>query len=444
MAQKQSRHRSHPDFRHRSQIPMPAVEDVEQRLFDVLSPSLLAPRQLERHDPRQPQRVIRMRQRLLTLPVLVAIIVSLVWRRIPAVAEVQRVLAREGLLWEPPLSVSPQAITKRLDVVPAVVMGQLCAEVWTRLQAQVPPPLPQPHWAPVRERFPLLAIVDGSTLEALRKKAKALQEQQGLVLAGKVLVMVEAFSHRPLWQHYTEDALANDKRGAGEILAALPPGGLLVFDLGFFSFLWFDAFTETAKYFVTRLREKTAYRTVQVLSSSPYYRDEIIQLGQYRANPCQHPLRLVSVLWHGTWYRYLTNVLAPHWLSARQVCELYRRRWRIEDAFALTKRLLDLAYVWTGSRNGVQLQIYATLLFYAVLLTICQQVAQALGEPLERISVEMVFRAFYHYSRAVQRGESDNVIQFLTEHAKLLGIVKRQRTAHRERQQLELMIWGDP
>jgi hypothetical protein len=423
---------------------MPAVADVEQRLFDVLSPSLLAPRQLERRDPRQPQRVIRMRQRLLTLPVLVAIIVSLVWRRIPAVAEVQRVLAREGLLWTPPLPVSPQAITKRLDVMPAAVMGQLCAEVWARLQAQAPPPLPQPHWAPVRERFPLLAIVDGSTLEALRKKAKVLREQPGLVLAGKVMVMVEAFSHRPLWQDYTEEALANDKRFAGAILAALPPGGLLVFDLGFFSFLWFDAFTDAAKFFVTRLREKTAYRTVQVLSRSPYYRDEIIQMGQYRANPCRHPLRLVSVLWQGAWYRYLTNVLEPQRLSARQVCELYRRRWRIEDAFALTKRLLDLAYVWTGSRNAVQLQIYATLMFYAILLTVCQQVAQALGEPLERISVEMVFRAFYHYSQAVQRGESDNLIQFLIEHAKLLGIVKRQRKAHRERQQLELIIWGDP
>ena len=444
MAQKPSRHRSHPDFRHRSQIPMPAVADVEQRLFDVLSPSLLAPRQLERRDPRQPQRVIRMRQRLLTLPVLVAIIVSLVWRRIPAVAEVQRVLAREGLLWTPPLPVSPQAITKRLDVMPAAVMGQLCAEVWARLQAQAPPPLPQPHWAPVRQRFPLLAIVDGSTLEALRKKAQVLREQPGLVLAGKVLVMVEAFSHRPLWQDYTEEALANDKRFAGAILAALPPGGLLVFDLGFFSFLWFDAFTDAAKYFVTRLREKTAYRTVRVLSSSPYYRDELIQLGQYRANPCRHPLRLVSVLWQGAWYRYLTNVLEPQRLSARQVCELYRRRWRIEDAFALTKRLLDLAYVWTGSRNAVQLQIYATLLFYAVLVIICQQVAQALGEPLERISVEMVFRAFYHYNRAVQLGESDNLIQFLSAHAKLLGLVKRQRKAHRERQQRELIIWGDP
>ena len=110
----------------------------------------------------------------------------------------------------------------------------------------------------------------------------------------------------------------------------------------------------------------------------------------------------------------------------------------------MTKRLLDLAYVWTGSRNAVQLQIYATLIFYAVLLTICQQVAQVLGEPLERISVEMVFRAFYHYSRAVQHGEADDLVQFVAEHAKLLGIVKRWRKHHRERQQLESIMWGDP
>ena len=124
------------DFRRRSQIPMPAVEEVEQQLTALLSPSLLAPRQLERRDPRQPQRLIRMRQRLLTLPVMVAIVVSLVWRRVPAVAEVQKVLAQEGLLWTPPLQVSPQAITKRLDALPAAVMGQLFAEVCTRLQAQ--------------------------------------------------------------------------------------------------------------------------------------------------------------------------------------------------------------------------------------------------------------------------------------------------------------------
>ena len=149
-----------------------------------------------------------------------------------------------------------------------------------------------------------------------------------------------------------------------------------------------------------------------MLSQGPAYRDEIIRVGQYRSHPCKHPLRMVSVLCQGVWYRYLTNVLDPQVLSARQVCELYRRRWRIEDAFAVTKRVLDLAYLWTGSANAVQLQIYATLLFYAVLLTICQQVAQVLGEPLERISVEMVFQAFYHYSHALQCGEADDLVRF--------------------------------
>jgi hypothetical protein len=157
MAQKQTQHRPHLEFRHRSQIPLPAVDDVEQRVLEVLSPSLLAPRQWERHDPRPPQRLIRMRQRLLTLPVMVALIVSLVWRRVPSIAEVQKVLTREGLLGMVPLQVSPQALTKRLDVLPATVMGQLFAEVCTRLQAQ-PPPLPHPRWAPVREHFPLLAM----------------------------------------------------------------------------------------------------------------------------------------------------------------------------------------------------------------------------------------------------------------------------------------------
>jgi hypothetical protein len=43
MAHKQTRHRSHPEFRHHSQLPLPAMEEVEQRLLDVVSPSLLAP-----------------------------------------------------------------------------------------------------------------------------------------------------------------------------------------------------------------------------------------------------------------------------------------------------------------------------------------------------------------------------------------------------------------
>jgi hypothetical protein len=443
MAQRKLRHHINPDFRHRVPVPVPAIEEVEQQLWALLTPSMLAPRRLERRDPHNPQRVIRLRARLLTLPVMVAIIVSLVWRRLGTSAEVCRVLARAGLLWVAPLKVSEQALAQRLDTLPAAALGELFAEVSARLQAQ--PLLSWPgleDGARVRAHFPQLALLDGSTLAALRKKTQALQGRAGTVLAGRMMVRVEAFSQRPGWQLDTEDAAANDKRFAPQLLAAVPAGGLVVFDLGFFSFLWFDDFTAQQKFFGTRLRQKTASGSLQVLSPGPYYREELVKVGQYRSNPCRHPLRLGSVLWHGQWYRYLTNVLDPQVLTARQVCELYRRRWRIEAAFLLTKRVLDLAYLWTASPNGIQLQIYATLIFYAVLLRVCQQVAQALHEPLERISVEMVFRAFYHFSHAVQQGESDNLVEFLCTHAKLLGLVKRRRARHRERLHQEQLVWS--
>ena len=123
-------------------------------------------------------------------------------------------------------------------------------------------------------------MVDGSTLEALRQTTEVLRERTGRVLAGQLRVLVEAFSHRPLWQLYTADAAAHDQRWAAEILAALPVGGLLVFDLGLFSVLWCDDFTDQQKCLVTRRREKTAYRTVHALSGGPYDRDEIMQVGQ--------------------------------------------------------------------------------------------------------------------------------------------------------------------
>ena len=85
---------------------------------------------------------------------------------------------------------------------------------------------------------------------------------------------------------------------------------------------------------------------------------------------------------------------------------LSRRRWRVEDAFLLTKRLLGLAYLWVGDSNGVQIQILATWIFYAVLNQLCTEVAIALNQPLERISPEMVFRGLYHFSRAVLRGDA--------------------------------------
>lgn len=90
----------------------------------------------------------------------------------------------------------------------------------------------------------------------------------------------------------------------------------------------------------------------------------------------------------------------------------------------------------------MQVQVYATWIFYTVLVNLCRQVSEALRVPLKRISVEMVVRGLYHYSRAVERGETDDVVASYVEQAKLLGLVKAVRKRHRLADQQRLEIWG--
>jgi hypothetical protein len=99
----------------------------------------------------------------------------------------------------------------------------------------------------------------------------------------------------------------------------------------------------------------------------------------------------------------------------------------------LTKRLLGLSYLWVGNHNGVEIQIYATWIFYALINDICADVAVAMNQPLEAISVEMVFRGLYHFNTFFQRDEASNFIDFLSSNAKVLGILKAQRPKHRLR-----------
>jgi len=71
----------------------------------------------------------KLRDRLLTLPVMMAIVISLVYRQIPGLSEILRVLESEGLLWVEPLVVSKQAISKRLRTLPAELFAQVFEQV---------------------------------------------------------------------------------------------------------------------------------------------------------------------------------------------------------------------------------------------------------------------------------------------------------------------------
>lgn len=434
MSRKPKARSGNPDLRRATQVPSPAIAEIEAKLWNWLTPESFKPSRLSSGDK-------KLRDRVLTLPVMMAVVLSLVYRRISGLSEVVRVLESEGLLWVDPFKVSKQALSKRLACLPADLFGQVFELTIAKIRADADR-LPIPvGWESVCQNFSAIWIADGSTLEALRKKLKAnLDSTKGL--GGRMMMIVEAFNHQPIASWYTKYSTEHDQNWTEQLLERLPVGGLLIFDLGFFNFVWFDAFSESGKFFVTRLRQKTAYQVIRTLSSSTLYKDEIIKMGLYRSNPCNHKVRLVSVLWGKTWYYYLTNVKDPQKLSARQVCELYRRRWRVEEAFLLTKRLLGLSYLWVGGNNGVEIQLYATWIFYAVINDLCSSVAVELGQPKERISVEMVFRGLYHFSRFLLRGKITDAVTYLVEHHKMLGLIKQERKRHRENAAFEQEIWG--
>jgi len=120
----------------------------------------------------------------------------------------------------------------------------------------------------------------------------------------------------------------------------LLPGKLAgLFDLGYFSFPWFDYLTGQGYWWVSRLKDGVTYEIKEVVAYDDRsgLLDAIVWLGKYRADRAASAVRLVCFSFHGTQYRYLTNVLDSTQLSLRDIAQLYARRWDIELAFKLLK-----------------------------------------------------------------------------------------------------------
>jgi hypothetical protein len=371
-----------------------------------------------------------LRDRLLNLPVMVALVISMIWRHIGSASELVRVLAQEGFLWVSPLQVTQQALSLRLQDFPAILFERVLLDVLPPLQARWEErqrPLPsEVAWA--RERFGRLLIFDGSTLDSLLRKLKALREWPQTPLAGRMGALLDLGSRLPVQIWYEPDAQAHDHRFVEPLLTRLKDHDLLVFDGGFLDFDFFDHLTEGLVTFITRPHTNTVFQGIQVLQRSATIHDQIIHLGSSPKSSCVHRMRRVEVLYQGSWYRYLTNALDPQRLPAEMIVALYRRRWRIERAFLVVKRLLGLAYVWVGSENGIQLQIWATWLLYGLLVDLTDAVATELNVLFDAISVEMVFRGLYHFTQAYHRGDAHDPILYLAAHAHDLAILKRKRS----------------
>ena len=291
-----------------------------------------------------------------------------------------------------------------------------------RWQGRRRPLPPEIAWA--QEHFAACLIVDGSTLDALIRKVGLLRDLDKHPLAGKMTALLHLGSQLPEKVWFESQASRHDLSFWDSIIECVKAGSLLLFDLGYTNFNHFRQLTTRGITFITRAKSNLKYETVLVLNRTPTFRDTIIWIGQGEE---RQQLRLVEVLYGKHWRRFLTNELDPELLPARYLVAVYYRRWSIERAYAAVKRLLGLAYFWSGSQNAIELQLWSTWIVYTVLIDLCDEVAGLLNLPFERISLEMVFRSAYYFLKAVERGEANSWPEHLAARASDLGIVKRKR-----------------
>ncbi len=409
-----ARNRTHPNVDNKA---------ISQQLEDLVKPCVY--NQLAYY------RSLGMRERIFTLPLMLAAVLTLVWRQVPSVRELNRMLARENLLWAKVTQVSQQALSQRLLTFPAELFERVLTELlvilnqrW-HLRTKRPLALSVTH---ANQHFQQIWIVDASTLEALFRKLKSLETSSLGKLGGRICAVVDLKTRYPVQTWFHERPYAHESNFVTQLREFVVPKTLLLLDRGFWNYSLFEQLLQLQSDFITRLKTNAQYKSVSILSQSSSHRDTLIRLGTgYQGNPILD-LRLVEIRHGNGWYRYLTSVLDPKVLPPYVVADLYSRRWRIEESFLLLKRLLGLSYLWTGSINGIKLQLWATWLFYAILIDLSDEVADELTLPFNSISVEMVFRGIYHFTQALNQGTATNFLAYLTApENRDLGIVKSTR-----------------
>lgn len=398
-----------PDHIRRRNKPTENNEVIEVRLKSLLSPAVFG--QMSYYQQ------LGMRNRILGLPLMVAAILTMLWRQVPSVHELCRMIGREDILWCPKVKVSQQSLSERFLVFPA--------ELFERVYKALLPDL-QKRWGERKRPLPIAIEVaskhfdqiwaaDGSALEALFRKLDALQAVPVGKLAGKMCLVIDLMRQLPVELWFHENAQAFDTNFIPDLLKLVKHKTLLLLDRGFYDFQFFANLMDTGAHFITRLKSNTKIAFVRQLTATDSLKDSIVRIGCGQKGTPILLLRLVEVRREQGWHRYLTSVLDPTILPPFVVADLYRRRWRIEDAFNTAKRLLNLSYLWTGSVNGIQLQIWATWLFYAVLVDLGDAVADEMALPFERISLEMLFRGLYHFITAFNKGLTTDPVSYFSD-----------------------------
>jgi len=370
----------------------PRLDAIEHTLLDLVCQVM----------PPAPAHRRRGRPAILPTAWLWAGMLVCILRGAPSLRAIWRLLTVTGLHDLGRLDLTADAIYKRLYRESASVMEQLFRDTTAVLATQTD----------CRGRlagYPHVIALDGSTLDALARRLPWLREVPAgddALVPGKLLAAFDV-DRQCFWEvQISELPRQNDKLSARSLLETIPPGSLILADLGYFSFAWFDELTDAGYAFISRLRAGTSVQTVHVLATHPQVRDSLVWLGMHRADRAKHLVRVIEVEHHGTWYRYLTNERDPARLSVQQVVDLYARRWDIELAFKLVKHDLGLHLLWSTRWEVILAQIWGVLLIAQIALYLRGEVARRAGVGLFDVSLRLLVQ---HLPALLAAGEPDPI-----------------------------------
>lgn len=348
-----------------------------------------------------------------------------------------RLLSQAGLWGFPQVPVTAEAVRIRLQRSGPTVMQALFTQVTAELAVQVPGDATLAPFATG------VYAIDETTLDRIARTLPTLRDVPAgddRLLPGKLITAFDVRAQQFHTVQTTELPRQNEKVAAHDLVATLPAGSLILADLGYFSFPWFDALTDAEYWYVSKLREKTSTVTAHVLAARGQLRDELVWLGAYRANRAKHLVRRIQVPVGDRVHVYLTNVLDPEQLSIAAVVRLYARRWDIELAFKTVKRDLGLHLLWSAKWELILTQVFGVLLIAQIAMALRAAIARRAEVDLFDVSLTLLLRDLPYL---VRDGDGD-VIARIAALPRVTGGYIRPARRHRPVVPEDLVITPPP
>ena len=332
-----------------------------------------------------------------------------------------RLLTQRQLWFFPRFTVSDQAVYHRLERDGAAPLERVFAHITQVLRERLAPFM-QARLASFATE---VIALDQVKLDQVARSLPALQgvpAGDDRLLPGAFGVLFDVRRQQFRTVEYHADPHQNEKVAARDLAATLPHGSLVLADLGYFSFPWFDWLHDHGLWWISRLRAKTSYTVRHIFYQQDGVLDALVDLGAYRADRAAYRVRLVAFRVGAKEHRYLTSVLDPRLLPIRDIAQLYARRWDIEMAFNLLKTHLGLHLLWSAKPVVILQQVWAALVIAQVLQALRVEIAGRAGVDVFDVSLPLLVQ----YAPQYGYDGKDPVAAFV-EHGRAAGFIRPSR-----------------